>query len=650
LHKAFDAYKCGDLVGASAHCIARLRSRPKDFDALHLLGIVQSRRGLFEAALSTFAKALELRPNDANLQNNWGAALTGAKRFDEALMAYDRALELRPKFSSAHNNRGCTLMELARYDDALASYGKAVLFDHENAEFVNNLGRAFTKLRHYEEALSCYDDALNLRPDYDEARINRGITLNELKRYEDAILCFDAVVAASAYYPDALLNLGHSLSCLERFEEALSVFDEMIRLYPERHEGLLGRAFSLAKLKRFEDAFDCLETALQRQADPVKVLIVRSQTFQEMGRLVDAIAEIDRAVAIRPAFADSHNARGMALMHADRLPEAIASLGRAIELDPAQSEAAWNLGYLSLLSGDFRGGWRYYEARRVRKGTIWTKLQGPEWRGEPLQGKRLLLYGEQGFGDTLQFARFVRVAAQMGGQVIFGVFEPLAELVRNMDERPEIVRHGERLPLYDCHAPIMSVPFILGLDEKNIPSEVPYLHADPLRVEKWKAKLPNSSFRIGIAWQGSKADRERWVPLSAFFPLSSLPGVTLISLQKTDGLEQLTGLPDGMLVETLGEDFDDGPDAFLDSAAVMMNIDLIVSIDTGLAHLAGALGCPLWILLKKTPDWRWMRDRRDSPWYPTARLFRQEHKGDWASVLEEVTRELAELLKGHEAK
>ncbi len=216
-----------------------------------------------------------------------------------------------------------------------------------------------------------------------------------------------------------------------------------------------------------------------------------------------------------------------------------------------------------------------------------------------------------------------------------------------------IVRHGEATPEFDYHAPIMSVPFILGLDEKQIPGQipddVPYLRADAARIAAWKARLPQSAFRIGIAWQGSKADPERWVPLAEFAPLSRVPGVTLISLQKTDGLDQLAELPAGMTVETLGPDFDAGPDAFLDTAAVMMNLDLIVSIDTGIAHLAGALGRPVWIALKYHPDWRWLLDRKDSPWYPTARLFRQRQKGEWGPVMEEIAAELASLV-GHKPR
>ena len=245
------------------------------------------------------------------------------------------------------------------------------------------------------------------------------------------------------------------------------------------------------------------------------------------------------------------------------MPEAIKSLRKAVQLRGEFPEAAWNLGYLLLLHGNFVEGWRHYELRRIQKGTTWVRLKGPEWRGEPLEGKRLLLYAEQGFGDALQFVRFVRVAARMGAKVLLGVHPPLAELFSMMNEKPRnrsLRRTDARV--YDYHAQIMSVPFILGLDEKKSRAKCRAMcrTCTPIRarIDKWKARLPQSAFRIGIAWQGSKADPERWVPLKEFAPLGRVPGVTLISLQKTDGLDQLAELPAGTRVETLGPDFDAG--------------------------------------------------------------------------------------------
>ena len=641
--KALAAYQRGDLAKTEAYCLATLMVKAEFFDALHLLALVQSRMGKHTAAIENFDQALRLRPNNADLLNNRASALTEVKHYEEALACYDRALALRPNYANAHNNRGCVLMEMQRYEEALTSYSKALVLDASNAEFANNLGRALTSLGRYSQALDCYEDALALRPDYVEALVNRGVTLNELKQFAEALVSLDKAVANSRDCLDARLNRGNAFFRLDRFEEALEDYDHSLQLCPTRADIYLNRGLALTKLQRFEEAFESYGEAFRHNGDAVQISIFRAITLMEMGENKKAIDAIDQLIAARPNNPEGHNTRGKFLMQLAQFPEAIASLRRAVELRRDYPEAAWNLGYLLLLHGNFIEGWRHYKSRRIQKGTSWIGLNGPEWRGEPLQGKRLLLYAEQGFGDALQFVRFVRVAARMGAEVILGVHSPLAELFQMMDEKPLIVRHGELVPDVDYHAPLMSMPFILGLDEKQIPADVPYLRTDAVRVAAWAAKLPQSAFRIGIVWQGSKSDPERWVPLKAFAPLDRVPGVTLISLQKTDGLEQLADLP-GMPIVKLGPDFDAGPAAFRDTAAIMMNLDLIVSIDTGIAHLAGALGRPVWIALKYHPDWRWMLDRTDSPWYPTARLFRQRQKGEWNQVMEEIAAELASLV------
>jgi tetratricopeptide (TPR) repeat protein len=452
----------------------------------------------------------------------------------------------------------------------------------------------------------------------------------------------DSVPVRAASRVEVLIQRANALCGLTRFEGALTVLDRLLTLYPDRRETLLQRGFVLSKLKRFDEAFNSYNDALALDADPADVLVNRAMAFLEMGRVDQALEEAQRALAMRPDSAVVHNLHGFVLMTVERFSDAIASYRTAILLRGDYPEATWNLGWTLLLLGNFAEGWRHYEVRRIR--TTWTRLKGPEWNGQPLQGKTLLLYAEQGYGDALQFVRFVRVAARMGARVILGVYGPVAALFSMMDEHPVIVRHGERTPDHDYHAPIMSMPFILGLDEKTFPADTPYLRADEARVATWKTCLPQSQFCVGIAWQGSKSDPTRWAPLAAFALLSRIPGVALISLQKTDGLEQLKDLPPGMKVEALGPNFDAGPDAFLDTAAVMMNLDLIVTIDTAIAHLAGALGRPVWIALKRVPEWRWMLERSDSPWYPTARLFRQKQAGEWAAVMEEMASELTRLV------
>ena len=624
--RAVAAFERGDLDTAARLCQATLKADPDYFDATHLLAVATSRRGAHTAALPFFDRAARLRPRNADIFNNRGSALTELGRYEEALADYGKALALAPNHAEALNNRGCALMHMKRYEEALVAHGKALVLDPNNAEIVNNLGRALMGLERIEDAAHCFADALQLRPNYFDALINRGVALNGLKGFEQALSCFTMALELDPSCTLALTHRSRTLEGLEHYDEAVADCDRAIARLPPNYALLMRRGSCLKKLGRYQEAAADLERALALTSAP------------------DETAASDAAEPSLNELFDRLHQRAIALMQLERTTEAIACLRHALELREDNPEAAWNMGCLLLLHGDFIAGWNYYEARRVQKGTLWTRLEGPEWRGEPLAGKKLLLYGEQAFGDAFQYVRFVRFAAEMGAEVILGMWAPLATLFRDMEEKPMIVRHGDPVPAYDFHLPLMSVPWVLKLRPKDFATKRPYLRADPRRVETWERGLPRSTFRVGLAWQGSKSDPERWIRLAELAPLGRIPGVTLVALQKKDGLDQLAGIPDDMHVVTLGPDFDAGPDAFMDTAAVMMSLDLVISIDTGVAHLAGALGRPLWIMLKRVPEWRWLLDRADSPWYPTARLFRQRKTGEWGPVIEDVAGELARLV------
>lgn len=613
------------------------------------MGVIKSRRKKQREALSFFDRALAISPNNPDLLNNRGSALAETGRVDEACASYRKAIALRSDFTDAQNNLGCVLMNLGRYDEAAASYGKAVVSAPENAEFVNNLGRAMTKLRRYDDALSCYADAVELNPKYRDALINRAVTLNELKCYDEAIEYYSRALALKSDDTETLRKRASAFAGADNFDAALRDYDEAYRLRPDETGSLLGRAATLAKLGHMDQALLEFKRAQTLGADPVDVAIARALTLNEQDRLTDALADADFAVATNPKSPDAHNVRGLVLMNMERFADAVVAYGIAISLRRDFADSEWNRGYLALLLGNFLEGWNNYEGRRRQRGLRWTQLNGPEWKGEPIAGKRVLLYTEQAYGDVIHFARYVGLLSEMGAKVVFGVYPVLAALLSRANGEPEITLHGAETPPYHYHLPLMSVPFVLRHEEEHIPSK-PYLSADPVRVQRWAERIPRGEFTIGIAWQGSKSIPGRAIPLSAFAPISKIPGVKLISLQKSDGLDQLSQMPEGMSVELLGEDFDSGPDAFLDTAAVMMNLDLIISCDTAIAHLAGALGRPLWLILKTVPDWRWMMERSDSPWYPTARLFRRAKTESWDETLIRVADELAELVDSERAK
>jgi hypothetical protein len=340
----------------------------------------------------------------------------------------------------------------------------------------------------------------------------------------------------------------------------------------------------------------------------------------ERKRLEDALTSFDRAVALKSDYADAYNNRGMA----------------------------------RLLAGRYREGWADHEWRWQAK--IFSgerpQIHAPAWKGEDINGRRILVFSEQGLGDVIQFVRYLPLLAERGARVTLLTRANLIRLLRPLSSKIEIVSSIEKQHSFDFQCALMSLPQRFGTDLASIPNRVPYLEPEQDRVERWKQFIGAAGFRIGVAWQakiGSSTavrvhGQRRSFPLADLAPLGRLPGVRLISLQKHHGLDQLMNLPDGMTVETLGDDFDSGPDAFMDTAAAMSNLDLIITADTSIAHLAGALERPAWVVLKYVPDWRWLLDRDDSPWYPTLRLFRQDSDGDWKRAIAKMERELRALL------
>ncbi|MDB5572605.1 MAG: tetratricopeptide repeat protein [Hyphomicrobiales bacterium] len=370
--------------------------------------------------------------------------------------------------------------------------------------------------------------------------------------------------------------------------------------------------------------------------------------FVRMSRFEDALAPFERALALAPDYVAAHMSRANALLELKRFDDAIAGYDAAIALQPTLMAAVWNRGQARLVTGQFREGWCDYEARKRVDTRVGDRtFRQPVWLGaEDLAGKTILVHAEQGLGDTLQFCRYIPLLREKGARVLFAPQKPLRTLMRAVAPGG-LADAGDPALEFDRHCPLMSLPLAFKADLSTIPAAIPYLAADPSKVDAWSRRLGGEGCRIGISWQGSKlgAEMGKTLRLSQFAALAKLPGVRLISLQKNAGAEQALALPRGMRVETLGEDFDEGPDAFMDTAAVMKNLDLVISVDTSIAHLAGALGVPTWVALKYLPDWRWLLDRADSPWYPSMRLFRQPSFGDWASVFADIEAALIQRLQ-----
>jgi tetratricopeptide (TPR) repeat protein len=526
----------------------------------------------------------------------------------EAVELLSRAVAVNPDSPDAHYNRGVALAEIGRYAEALQSYDRALALRPAYAEAHYNRGATLGELKRPADALASYERAIALKHDYAEAHHNRGIALTELKRPADALESYERAIALKPAYASAHNNAGVALMGLGRHADALLHYERAVALKPDFASAYDNRGIALAELDRAAEALDSHE----------------------------------RAIALKPDYADAYYNRGNALRDLHRHQEAVASYEKALALKPDHAAAHWNLADCLLLLGDFARGWIEYEWRwKPGQQDGARNFPQPLWLGEQsLAGRTVLLHAELGLGDTLFFCRYAREVAALGANVILEVQPPLLTLLTNLEGVAQTLPSGATVPAFDYHCPLMSLPLAFRTDLTSIPSRVPYIRSDPGRRAAWDHKLgKRQKPRVALVWSGSARLRndKRSMALGQMLPL--LQGwAQWISLQKevpeTDaGL--LASRPD---IRHVGGDLRD----FADTAAVIDVVDVVVTIDTSVANLAGAMGKPVCVLLPFDPhDWRWMLERADSPWYPTARLFRQPSAGDWTSVIASVAERLA---------
>ncbi len=647
LEQALALHRQGKLAEAEALYRKIIALAPNHADALYFFGMLEFQRGRHDAAVPLFERAVAHNDGNPFAYFHLGCALQELKRTDAAIAAYDRTIALKPDLAEAYNNRANALRDAGRVDEARASFDCAIALKPDFLVALYNRGSVLRDLGRFDEALASLDRAVELKPDFAEAWHNRAAVLNAMKRSDEALESYDRALALKPGSAETLNNRGVVLADLGRFDAALESYDRALGLKPDYVEALNNRGNALRKLGRPDEALDCYARALVLQPDHADAFNNSGNALRDLGRHAEALARYDTAIALKPDYAEAYDNRGVVLDDLRRFDEALASFDRAIAIAPDYPDAYANKSLVKLRLGDFAEGWPLYEWRWRSKNFTSNprNFRQPLWQGQALgSAQTILLHAEQGLGDTIEFCRYAPLVAVRGGRVVLEVQRPLMGLLRGLAGVDTMVAAGDALPDFDVHCPLLSLPGIIG----TIPASVPYLAADPARIAQWRERLPQADFRIGIVWQGNpavKIDRGRSAPLAAFAPLARVPGVRLISLQKHHGLDQLDHLPADMNIETLGDDFDAGADAFLDTAAIMMSLDLLVTTDTSIVHLAGALNRPIWVALQALPYWTWMLDREDSPWYPSMRLFRQTQAGDWTGVFERITRELVRLRR-----
>ncbi len=598
-------------------------------------------------AVAAYRQAIALAPANPLPWGNLGNALRDLGRIPEALLAYKEAIARQPGFAEAYLNQGIVLRQIGRRDDALASFEAAIRARPEFAAAQDQYGNALRDAGRLEEAIAAYERAVALDPGFTGAYCNLGSALWQAGRFHAAADALQAALALDPNCPDAHNHMGNVCKSLGYLDQAQSAYRQALVARPDYAEAHFNLGVLLGELEKPVEAMASYRAALSFKSDFADAFSNLGATLMQLDRPAEAITAYRRALELKPDFAGAWYNLGNALQEERRTREAVAAFDRARQLQPGYAAAEWNRGLALLAAGDYEEGWQGYEWRwQVPDLALKDRGFGvPAWDGSPLQGRTILVHCEQGLGDSLQFVRYLPMVAERGGRIVLECQPPLKRLLEAIPCVAFAVAQGEPLPPFDCHIPLLSLPRLFGTRLTTVPDSVPYLPA-----QAWSAKIPvlppGEGLRVGLVWGGShKPNPRRSIPLDQLGPLFTLPGVTWYSLQVGEHAAQLAQHPAAASLIDLAPLISN----FADTAALAGQLDLIISIDTSVAHLAGGLGLHCWVLLHSAPDWRWYGEAGESVWYPTARLFRQPRPGDWASVVEQVRQELAAAVEAEVA-
>jgi tetratricopeptide (TPR) repeat protein len=622
-----------------------LATQPAHFDSLHLLGVVALQAGQYARAVEWIEAAVAVDSRQAAAHNNLGNALDSLNRPEEAIESFDKAIALQPNDAEAHNNRGAAFRRLGQAQAAIESYDQAIALKPDHAQAWYNRGNALRSMGRLQAALDSYQAAIRFKADYAEAYNNCGNALRDLTQLQAGLAAFDKAIALKPGYADAHNNRGTVLKALNQPQQAVESYDRALAIRPAYAEAFYNRGNAQAMLKLHAAALESYDKAIALKADYATAWCNRGITLGDLRRDADALASYDQAISFNAAYGDAWNNRGNTLANLRQHRESIRSYDQAIELQPADASAHLNRALCLLQTADFQAGWAAHEWRWKNEAQqpFARNFAQPLWLGaESLQGKTILLHAEQGLGDTLQFCRYARLINAIGARVIVEVQPALVGLLQGLDGAAQVIANGQPLPDFDCHCPLLSLPLALGTNLENLPSGQAYLRAPAHKLVQWQQRLgPKTRLRVGLVWSGNAAhknDHNRSLVLSELMAHLPQP-VDYISLQKEFRPADRQTLEQHPQILRLDQDIQD----FTDTAALCELVDVVISVDTSVAHLAGALGRPVWMALPFNPDWRWMLERDDSPWYDSVTLYRQQTAGQWGPVLERMAADLGRL-------
>jgi len=496
-----------------------------------------------------------------------------------------------------------------------------------------------------EKAELIYRQILSKQPS--NAHINDlGNLLHEKGQLDQAIIFYKKSIEQDPSYAGPYYNLAEVCQDKGMLDEAILSYKKALELNPALSGAYYNIGAILQAKGEYDEALAYYKESLQLDSNHFDTYTAIGVILQEKDQLDEALEYHHTALQLNPNLEDAYNNIGVIMREKGKIDEAVLNYQRALQLNPYSPEIHFGFSLILLLSGKFAQGWKEHEWRLLTKeiGSFYREFNKPLWDGSDLQGQTILLHAEQGLGDTIQFIRYAPLVAQRGANVIVECQKELVSLISMVQGVHKVIEENQQLPVFDLHCPLLSLPHLLGTTTDNIPAHMPVFSVNASDVHKWQDKFFHSDgiLNVGLVWAGNslnKKDRFRSLPLEIFLPLTVIQNVVFYSLQKGPASMQVKNPPAGMEIIDYMEKVQD----FSDTAALIENLDLVISVDTAVAHLAGSLGKPVWVLLPFSPDWRWMLNRQDSPWYPTMKLFRQASSRDWESVIHDVKNELRNL-------
>jgi tetratricopeptide (TPR) repeat protein len=618
-----------------------------NFDALQLLATAYVQTNRLVDSMAYFDMALSINPNNPELFNNLGNALRRMGKIEDSLKKYESALLLKPNYPDALHNKGLTLKILKQYDESIHVLKLALQINPEFIEAHNTLGNVYEEMSDFSQALCSYDIALKFNPRYVDAMCNKGNVLQGLGRFTEAVICYEEALRIQPKHEKLLNNLGNALQKIKKMAEAIESYDKALVINPKYLEVYCNRGIALAELNDFESALISFNRALDIDGQYVNAHRNKAKVLKKSGRLEESLQSYEVVLKLTNENSNDLKNVGDLLYELGRVQEALKLYDQAISIAPEDLRLSWNKALALIMLGRYEEGWLLYEIRLQHPDMQihFPKFSKPLWRGEfEMKNKTLLVYSEQGLGDTIQFARYLESLVKMGIKVVFLVPRVLLNLLRSLGLPVVLVeRESNSLPDFDAHCPLLSLPYVFKTTLQTIPNKNRYLRADSTKISFWQKKLgPTDKRRIGVVWAGSPGhnnDMNRSIGLNQFKELfTSHHEWHSLQVEYREG--DLSTLEMYQNVYSYHDQLND----FSDTAALIEMMDLIITVDTSVAHLAGAMGKNVWILLPYAPDYRWTLKQTDCPWYSSAKLFRQKQAGDWGGVINDISKKLMEKL------